>query len=270
MCYHAGCFHEFCTHCALYLCSTNHTSAVAHGPPGSIACPLCRHGIVSFVKLKDTRPMVKEISRTSLSLPFCACSSDGPELASLETPFCKPDSNCIRISPLSSSFRSLSCQRLPSMRFSPGLCMGTPDTSPSLVPRTMDRNVREHLVRCSKFNIRRSSSQTDGRNWLCSFNQCVATESSCWRFDLDLYKVNWDFFPIYTTLQIEHQWFYFESVGPAYPFVQKIIFHILFSGLYIMDTEYLLLVLLRKERESRNLTLDNKKMEPKDTHTERI
>ncbi|XP_027176866.1 probable E3 ubiquitin-protein ligase XBOS32 isoform X1 [Coffea eugenioides] len=173
-----GCFHEFCTRCALYLCSTNRTSAVAHGPPGSIACPLCRHGIVSFVKLKDLKPIGKEIPRTSLSLPFCTCSADGPEIASLETPFCKPDSYCVRITPLGSSFRSLSCQRFPSMRLSPGLCMGTPDTSPSLVPRSVDRNVREHLVRCSRLNLKRSTSQTDGRSWFCSLNQCIATDSS--------------------------------------------------------------------------------------------
>ncbi|CAI9098650.1 OLC1v1035332C1 [Oldenlandia corymbosa var. corymbosa] len=174
----AGCFHEFCTQCALYLCSTNRSSAVAHGPPGSIACPLCRQGIVSFVKLKGTKPIVKENPRTSISLPFCACTADASELSSMETPFCKPDPGCVGISPLGSSFRSLSCQRFPSMRFSPGLCMGTPDTRPSLVPRS-DRSVREQLVRCSRLSFRRSTSQAEGRNWFCSFNQCVATESGC-------------------------------------------------------------------------------------------
>ncbi|XP_011069845.1 probable E3 ubiquitin-protein ligase XBOS32 [Sesamum indicum] len=176
-----GCFHEFCTHCALYLCSTNSTSTVAHGPPGSIACPLCRHGIVSFVKLEGTRPIIKEIARTSISLPFCTCSAEVPELGdALETPFCKPDFHCASLSPLGSSFRSLSCKRFPSVKISPGLCMGAPETSPCLVPRTTDRSLRSQLVRCSRSSsLRRSTSQNEGRRWWCSFNQSMGTGSSC-------------------------------------------------------------------------------------------
>ncbi|KAG8372470.1 hypothetical protein BUALT_Bualt12G0069500 [Buddleja alternifolia] len=171
-----GCFHEFCTHCALYLCSTNSTSTASHGPPGSIACPLCRHGIVSFIKLASTRPISKELGRTSLSLPFCTCSTEAQESGSLETPFCKPDFH----SPLGSSFRSLSCQGFPSVKLSPGLCMGAPDTSPCLVPRSIDGSLRNRLVRCSsRSSLRRSTSQSEGKRWLCSFNQSVGTGSSC-------------------------------------------------------------------------------------------
>lgn len=171
----AGCFHEFCTHCALYLCSTSNTSIAAHGPPGSIPCPLCRHGIVSFIKLADTTPIIKEAARTSLSLPFCSCTADGQEPTTLETPLCKPDLYCSRLSPLGSSFLSLSCQKFPALRFSPGLCMGTPDTSPSLVPRTGER---EHLTRCSRPSFRRSTSNVEARRWLCSFSHSVETGSS--------------------------------------------------------------------------------------------
>nr|XP_004242651.1 probable E3 ubiquitin-protein ligase XBOS32 isoform X1 [Solanum lycopersicum] len=170
-----GCFHEFCTHCALYLCSTSNTSIAAHGPPGSIPCPLCRHGIVSFIKLADTTPIIKEAARTSLSLPFCSCTADGQEPTTLETPLCKPDLYCSRLSPLGSSFLSLSCQKFPALRFSPGLCMGTPDTSPSLVPRTGER---EHLTRCSRPSFRRSTSNVEARRWLCSFSHSVETGSS--------------------------------------------------------------------------------------------
>lgn len=167
-----GCFHEFCTHCALYLCSTNRCSTVA-GPPGSIACPLCRHGIVSFVKLESTMTIAKEVPKTTLSLPFCACSVDGPELSSMDTPFCRPEI------PLGSSFRSLSCQKFPLIKFSPGLCMGSSpeDTSPSLVPRNIDRNSRDELVRCSRLSFRRSTSQSEARRWLCSFSQSIETAS---------------------------------------------------------------------------------------------
>ncbi|KAL1548899.1 putative E3 ubiquitin-protein ligase xbos32 [Salvia divinorum] len=175
-----GCFHEFCTQCALYLCSTNSTSTVSQGPPGSIVCPLCRHGIVSFGKLAGTRPVTKEIARNSLSLSFCTCSTELPGNNSLETPFCKPDLQCPRPSPLRSSFRSLSCKKFPSMKLSPGLCMGAPDTSPCLVPRTTDRSMSGQLVRCSRSSsLRRSTSQNDGRRWLCSFNQSMGADSSC-------------------------------------------------------------------------------------------
>ncbi|KAG6508353.1 hypothetical protein ZIOFF_033727 [Zingiber officinale] len=51
---HCGCGHELCVQCALYLCSTSSTLSAIAGPPGSIPCPLCRNGIVSFVKLPST------------------------------------------------------------------------------------------------------------------------------------------------------------------------------------------------------------------------
>lgn len=160
-----GCDHEFCTRCALYLCSTNNTSTMGIGPTGSIACPLCRHGIVSFIKLVGTKPAIKEIARTSLSLPFCACSSDGlePDTTLVATPLCKPGVHCTRISPLGSSFRTLSCQRFPSVKLHTSLCMGTPDTSPSLVPSSIDRNLRNHLSRCSRSGLSRSASHTERR-----------------------------------------------------------------------------------------------------------
>ncbi|RWV92373.1 hypothetical protein BHE74_00018292 [Ensete ventricosum] len=51
----SGCGHELCIQCALYLCSTSNTSSEIVGLPGSIPCPFCRHGIISFVKLPSTR-----------------------------------------------------------------------------------------------------------------------------------------------------------------------------------------------------------------------
>ncbi|EMS47975.1 putative E3 ubiquitin-protein ligase XBOS32 [Triticum urartu] len=64
-----GCKHEFCTRCALYLCSTSYTSA---NPAGAIPCPLCRHPITSFVALPGTSPIREQLPRNSLSLSFCA------------------------------------------------------------------------------------------------------------------------------------------------------------------------------------------------------
>lgn len=173
-----GCDHEFCTRCALYLCSTNCTSIIAKGPPGSIACPLCRHGIVLFVKLPGTRPVRKDFSRTSLSLPFCTCSSEELESSSLATPFCKPDLRCSRIFPLGSSFRSLSFQRFPSMKINSSLCMGAPEIRHSLVPCNVNRNLRNQLTRCSRSGLRRSASE-GRRSWLSALNHYVTTGSGC-------------------------------------------------------------------------------------------
>ncbi|XP_047325728.1 probable E3 ubiquitin-protein ligase XBOS32 [Impatiens glandulifera] len=185
-----GCDHEFCTQCAMYLCSTNTTTtAGSHGPPGSIACPLCRHGIVSFIKLSSTRPLPKEVARTSLSLSLCSCSSEVSEsnTTSFETPLCKTsDFHCTTIVPLGSSFRSLSCQRFPSLKFNHGFCMGanSDDTSPSLVHRNSvdGAHLRNQLARCSRTSgLRRSSSHNNEsrRSWFCALNQYVATGGGC-------------------------------------------------------------------------------------------
>ncbi|OAY69336.1 putative E3 ubiquitin-protein ligase XBOS32 [Ananas comosus] len=164
-----GCNHEFCTRCALYLCSTNSTSITVPGPPGAIPCPLCRHAIVSFIALPGMTSPVRELPRTSLSLSLCttcpAVSSDSD--ASIPAQYCRPDFQCTRIPPIgSSSFRSLSCQRFPSVKLNTTFCMGDPDTSPC-------------LIRCSRSgsSLRRSASQGESsrRSWLITVNQIAAT-----------------------------------------------------------------------------------------------
>ncbi|KAK4772801.1 hypothetical protein SAY86_014576 [Trapa natans] len=165
-----GCNHEFCTRCALYLCSKN-SSASIHDPPGSIPCPLCRHGIVLFNKLPGTTPIPiqKEIARTtSLSLAFCTCSAEIPTPTTITTPLCNntTESHYSKISPFSSSFPSLSCQRFPSMKLQSSLCMGAPE----------DQNLRSYLARCSRSNLRSAASETESRkSWFASLNQCVIT-----------------------------------------------------------------------------------------------
>ncbi|KAL3647358.1 E3 ubiquitin-protein ligase xbat33 [Castilleja foliolosa] len=63
-----GCAHELCVSCALYLCSTSNIPSESSTPPGSIPCPLCRHGILSFLKLPGSS--TKEI-KLPLSLSLC-------------------------------------------------------------------------------------------------------------------------------------------------------------------------------------------------------
>ncbi|XP_047308053.1 E3 ubiquitin-protein ligase XBAT32-like isoform X2 [Impatiens glandulifera] len=181
-----GCNHEFCTQCALYLCSTNSTTSTAgNGPPGSIACPLCRHGIVSFAKLVSTSPLPKTTTLSSSStLSLCSCSTTtNHQIAQdlLETSrLYRTESE--RFHPLGSSFRSLSCQRFPSLKFSPGFCVGSgsESTRPCLVRRNnVDREFQNQLAR-----LRRSASQaTDEsrsrRSWFCALNQYVATAGGC-------------------------------------------------------------------------------------------
>ncbi|KAL5173762.1 putative E3 ubiquitin-protein ligase XBOS33 [Glycine soja] len=79
-----GCGHELCVRCALYLCSTSNVSSETCGPPGSIPCPLCRHGIISFVKLPGSQ--AKE-NKLHVSLSLCTpcmlhpCDLDRPTVS---------------------------------------------------------------------------------------------------------------------------------------------------------------------------------------------
>ncbi|CAI9295684.1 unnamed protein product [Lactuca saligna] len=63
-----GCRHELCVRCALYLCSTSNNPSEQLGPPGSIPCPLCRHGIISFSRLPGSPSKGMKLH---LSLGFC-------------------------------------------------------------------------------------------------------------------------------------------------------------------------------------------------------
>eukprot|EP00249_Psilotum_nudum_P006859 c20117_g1_i1 orf=889-2313(+) len=128
-----GCRHELCIRCALYLCSTNSASTVS-GLPGSIPCPLCRAGIVSFVKLRTScvtkEPSMKELPKASISFALCtACSTEVSEpmilassISSLEYPGSKASAISLHTS------RAVSCQRFP-LRFMN--CQGDIDKSNS-------------------------------------------------------------------------------------------------------------------------------------------
>ncbi|XP_023733862.1 probable E3 ubiquitin-protein ligase XBOS32 isoform X1 [Lactuca sativa] len=166
----SGCLHELCTQCALYICSTSNTASSPTGPPGSIPCPLCRHGIVSYKKLTTTKPLPQTLKSTS-SLSCCSCSSMAETdygIAIETTPLCNPK-------PDSRSF--LSSQKFPSLKLlNPNLCMRGSDVIPSLVNRSAERpSFRAQMARYSRSSFRGSYSYSKGRLWLCSLNQSVET-----------------------------------------------------------------------------------------------
>ncbi|PIA49560.1 hypothetical protein AQUCO_01300388v1 [Aquilegia coerulea] len=108
-----GCGHALCVRCALYLCSTSNIPSEMSGPSGSIPCPLCRHGIISFAKLPCIE--AKEL-KLHLSLGLCTscilhhCDSDSSAIA------CKPDIRRNRVASVSSDmFCPVSCSPFPSV-----------------------------------------------------------------------------------------------------------------------------------------------------------
>ncbi|XP_042512880.1 E3 ubiquitin-protein ligase XBAT33-like isoform X1 [Macadamia integrifolia] len=126
-----GCGHELCVRCALYLCSTSNIPSEMVGPPGSIPCPLCRHSIVSFVKLPDSP--AKEL-KVHLSLGLCTpcmlhrCDPDMPTSA------WRPEIRKNRVASISSDLLCpVSCSPFPSVAIPLCACNDCP--CPSLEPQ---------------------------------------------------------------------------------------------------------------------------------------
>ncbi|XP_052887423.1 E3 ubiquitin-protein ligase XBAT33-like isoform X1 [Gossypium arboreum] len=111
-CFHKfGCGHELCVRCALYLCSTSHIPSNIVAPPGSIPCPLCRHGILSFVKLPISP--VKE-NRLHVSLGLCTSCMLHPCDADCASPASEIRKN--RVASVSSDiFCPVTCSPFPSV-----------------------------------------------------------------------------------------------------------------------------------------------------------
>ncbi|KAM7273476.1 hypothetical protein ACFE04_028140 [Oxalis oulophora] len=126
----AGCRHELCVRCALYLCSTCNIPSETVGPPGSIPCPFCRHGIVSFNKLPGSSP--KEIKQ-SLSLGLCTPCVLHPRDAECQSPACAPDIRKNRVTSVSSEiFCPVTCGPFPSVAMP--LCTCKDGSCPSFEP----------------------------------------------------------------------------------------------------------------------------------------
>ncbi|KAJ3695411.1 hypothetical protein LUZ60_000788 [Juncus effusus] len=171
-----GCNHEFCTRCALYLCTTNIAPSVAPGPIGAIPCPLCRNPIVSFTMLQSTTttrssPARNLPTRRSLSLTLCTnCSSSDSSSSISVQHLCRNYYNNNSNSLRNNSMRnSMSCHPSMVLNLNPIFCMGMSEgRSPCLSP-------------AGGPGLRRtgSSSQVESSNgrvsWPFAFNQIAAT-----------------------------------------------------------------------------------------------
>lgn len=125
-----GCRHELCVRCALYLCSTTTVPSESVGPPGSIPCPLCRHGIISFAKLPGSP--IKE-SKQHLSLGLCTPCMLHPRDANPKSPVSTPDMRKNRVSSDSSEILCpVTCSPFPSVAIP--LCTCNDGPCPSFEP----------------------------------------------------------------------------------------------------------------------------------------
>ncbi|XP_045799402.1 E3 ubiquitin-protein ligase XBAT33-like [Trifolium pratense] len=129
-----GCGHELCVRCALYLCSTSNVSSEMLGPPGSIPCPLCRHGIVSFVKLPGSQAKENKL-HVSLGLctPCMLHPRDIDQMSLSHTP--EIQRNCVDSVP-SELLCPVTCSPFPSMAIP--LCTCNDGTCPSFEPRCVE------------------------------------------------------------------------------------------------------------------------------------
>ncbi|KAG7035610.1 E3 ubiquitin-protein ligase XBAT33 [Cucurbita argyrosperma subsp. argyrosperma] len=175
-----GCGHELCVRCALYLCSTSNIQSQTIGSSGSIPCPLCRHAIISFVKLSRATAKEKQL-HLSLSIcnPCILHTCDAEDQAST----CTPEIRKNRVASVSSDvFCPVTCSPFPSAAIplctcNDGPCptfeprdVGTEDESPrhlQTTPTDQDKlgDPRQERTSCSSmFWGRRSGSRENQCN----------------------------------------------------------------------------------------------------------
>lgn len=115
------------------------------GPPGAIPCPLCRHGIVSFVKLPGSS--AKEI-KLHLSLGLCTPCILHPREQERPSPACTPEIRKNRVASVSSDlFCPVTCGPFSSVSIP--LCTCNDGPCPSFEPReveTQDESPRHSIT----------------------------------------------------------------------------------------------------------------------------
>jgi E3 ubiquitin-protein ligase XBAT32/33 len=104
------------------------------GPPGSIPCPLCRHGIVSFVKLPGSQAKENKL-HVSLGLctPCMLHPRDVDQMSLSHTP--EIQRNCVDSVP-SELLCPVTCSPFPSMALP--LCTCNDGSCPSFEPRGVE------------------------------------------------------------------------------------------------------------------------------------
>ncbi|GAB4858233.1 E3 ubiquitin-protein ligase xbat33 [Ancistrocladus abbreviatus] len=129
-----GCGHQLCVKCALYLCSTSNVPSKMVGPPGSIPCPLCRHGITSFVKLPGS---LEKETKLPLSFGFCTPCMLHPRDPDRPVTASAPEirRNCVA-SVSSDLFCPVSCTPFPSVAIP--VCNCNEGPCPSFEPRDLE------------------------------------------------------------------------------------------------------------------------------------
>ncbi|KAF2565096.1 hypothetical protein F2Q70_00014105, partial [Brassica cretica] len=137
-----GCDHQLCVRCALYLCSSSNVPSVTVDPPGSIPCPLCRHGIVSFKRLPSS--LTKE-TKLPMSLGLCApCmlhTSDATDQSSPTTEQQQRSSKTRTSSVSSDMFCPVTCSPFPSVNIP--MCTCNDGTCPNFETHGTERHSEE-------------------------------------------------------------------------------------------------------------------------------
>ncbi|KAB1210730.1 E3 ubiquitin-protein ligase XBAT33 [Morella rubra] len=129
-----GCGHELCIKCALYLCSTCNIPSELVGPPGSIPCPLCRYGIISFVKMPGSP--AKE-NKLHISLGLCTPCMLHPRDLDRQSPARTPEIRKNRVASVSSDiFCPVTCSPFPSVAIP--LCTCNDGPCPSFETREVE------------------------------------------------------------------------------------------------------------------------------------
>ncbi|MCO5571481.1 hypothetical protein L7F22_025221 [Adiantum nelumboides] len=174
----AGCAHELCTRCALYLCSTSNAANSSLGPAGSIPCPLCRHEITAFKKLPST-PFLRDIIKPNLTLSLCTvCTTQVAEPTTLSGPIAKMEFVGCNSSPEStSSVRMVQCVGLPGITL-PFACIGDADDEDARPVERSTSSRSERNDQCSWLAPRNSLSsrlQLDGRWWFQNLLPAVSS-----------------------------------------------------------------------------------------------
>ncbi|KAF5457769.1 hypothetical protein F2P56_021849 [Juglans regia] len=129
-----GCGHELCVKCALYLCSTCNIPSELVGPPGSIPCPLCRYGIISFIKLPGSP--AKE-NKLHISLGLCTPCMLHTHDPDCQSPVRAPEIRKNRVASVSSDLLCpVTCSPFPSVAIP--LCTCNDGPCPPFEPRVVE------------------------------------------------------------------------------------------------------------------------------------